>query len=321
MSRLPALYGWLTLAALADWLIGRTLTRLAIFMPKSPLVIAAYQALGFAGQFAVTLTSVLALCGLGALAWQMFRSRQSFALPVVLLSLLALSLALLVVAPTGPLLLGYHLFLMAAVLLLGRQVWEGKASLAQRAAGTGVALVVVFGESYQLLPALYETLRWPGPPPFASAFFNWGEALMVLSSMALWWAYGRGAPRRAWLAAALPALAFVALRFANPAMTGIIAIWSLGLTLYLPWPLYALSLWLSGVTVIQAWRQDHAAGWAILLLMAGGYAPQLSVHAFLGLTAQWILASPLSRSGQTSEASPAEVWARWRRLARDFRSL
>jgi hypothetical protein len=77
-------------------------------------------------------------------------------------------------------------------------------------------------------------------------------------------------------------------------MTGIIAIWSMGLTLYLPWPLYALGLWLTGVTVIQAMRQGNAAGWAILLLMAGGYAPQLSVHAFLSLLAQWMLASPLS---------------------------
>jgi hypothetical protein len=295
MSRLPVLYRWLTLAALADWLIGRTMMRLAIFMPKSLPIIVVYQMLGYIGQFAATLISVLALCGVGWLAWRAVRVQRQFALPLVLSSLLALSLALLVVAPTGPLLLGYHLFLMAAVLLFGWQVWEGNASLAKRAAGTAVALAILFGELYQLLPALYETLRWPGPPPFASAFFNLGELFVVLSSMALWWAYGRGATWRVWLAAVLPALAFVVFRFANPAMTGIIAIWSMGLTLYLPWPVYALGLWLTGVTVIRALRQGNVAGWAILLLMAGGYAPQLSTHAFLGLLAQWMLALPTSQ--------------------------
>lgn len=295
MTRLPTLYRWLALAALADWLNGRTLMRLAIFMPKSPPVIAAYQTLGFVGQFSAALVSVLALSAVGALAWWTFRSQRQLALPLVLASLLTLGLALLV-APTGPLLLSYHLFLIAAVLLLGWQVWEEPAVLAKQAAGTGVALVMLSGEMYQLLPALYETLRWPGPSPFAGAFFNLGEVLVVLSSMGLWWAYGRGAAWRVWLAAALPALAFVALRFANPAMTGIIAIWSMGLTLYLPWPLYGFSLWLISVAVIQALRQGHAAGWAILLWMAGGYAPQLSVHALLGLTALWILTSPVSRS-------------------------
>jgi hypothetical protein len=299
MSRPHALYRWFTLAALADWLIARTLMRLAIFMPKgqSPLVIVAYQWLGYIGQFAATLVSVLALCGVGWMAWQLARAQRQVVLPIVLVCLLALSLALLVFTPTGPLLLSYHLLLIAAVLLLGGRplghaqgmVWERGAPLGPRLAGTGIALVLLSGEVHQLLPALYETWRWPGPAPFASAFFNLGELALTLSSIAVWWAYGRGASRRVWLVAALPAVAFIAFRYANPAMTGILAIWSMGLTLYLPWPVYVLSLWLTGVTVMQAFQRSHPTGWAILLLMAGGYAPQLSTHAFINLLALWIL--------------------------------
>jgi hypothetical protein len=44
--------------------------------------------------------------------------------------------------------------------------------------------------------------------------------------------------------------------------------------------------------VIAALRRNDPAGWAILLLAAGGYAPQLSTHVFLGLIGLWILASP-----------------------------
>jgi hypothetical protein len=72
-------------------------------------------------------------------------------------------------------------------------------------------------------------------------------------------------------------------------MTGILAIWSTGLTLYLPWPVYAVALWLAGKVVIQTLKQGNRVGWAILLLAAGGYAPQLNIHAFLGLIALWLL--------------------------------
>ncbi len=45
-NRLPVFFTWLPLAALADWLLARTLARAAIFMPKSPAFIQIYTALG-----------------------------------------------------------------------------------------------------------------------------------------------------------------------------------------------------------------------------------------------------------------------------------
>lgn len=98
--------------------------------------------------------------------------------------------------------------------------------------------------------------------------------------------------------AAGPALAFTGLYLANPALTGTLAVWSTGLTLYLPWPLYTLSLWLAGVTATTALRRKEPAGRAILLLAGGGYAPQLSTQAFLGLIALWLLAGGVKREGE-----------------------
>jgi len=69
VKSLPSLFRWLTLAALADWLITRTLTRSAIFMPKSPPVIAVYQALTVIGQLAFTLTALVALIVIGWIAF------------------------------------------------------------------------------------------------------------------------------------------------------------------------------------------------------------------------------------------------------------
>jgi hypothetical protein len=61
--------------------------------------------------------------------------------------------------------------------------------------------------------------------------FNLGELLVLLSIAALWWAYGRGASRKTWAVGGFLTALFIAPRLLNPAMTGILAIWSAGLTL------------------------------------------------------------------------------------------
>jgi hypothetical protein len=135
---------------------------------------------------------------------------------------------------------------------------------------------------------VFTALHLPGPPPFTAAIFNLGELLVVISGIGFWWAL-KPKNLAAHLLALLPALAFTAMHQANPSMAGILTIWSVGLTLYLPWPLYAASLWLGGAAAISALRQGHPAGWAILLLAAGGYAPQLSAQVFFGLAAIYLL--------------------------------
>lgn len=287
----PLSMRWLAWAALADWLITRTLTRSAIFMPKVPAVIALYQALTFVGQVATTLSGLLAFI---TLAWIIAREwHRRNMLGAVLAGCASLGLLFIFVAPSGWLAVAYHgLMLLVALLILWR---AAQASSAGRLLHIGLlfpAATFISGEIYQLAPAIYQALRWPGPAPFSGFLFNLGELFAVISPIALWLAYGRNTSRRVWAVAAIPALVFAVMRFANPAMTGIIAIWSVGLTLYLPWPLYAVSLWLVAVTALATLRHNQQIGWAILLLVAGGYAPQLTTHAFLGLIALWLLAVP-----------------------------
>jgi hypothetical protein len=316
---------WLALAALADWLIARTLTRLAIFMPKSTAMVVVYQALGLAGQLATTLAGLLGLGVLGWIAWREWRAGNVW-LPPVLLGLIAFSLIFLVVPASGWLVIGDHVLVLAAAGIIMVQTlrvfhgpaspppwacaagagWRRRAPQESFAPGRGTgqtlgasrviaillpAAAFVAGRLYQAVSAWYTAMRWPGPPVAADVLFNLGELLVVLSAVGLWWVYGRGASWRMWLGAALPALGLAAMHLAIPSMTGILAIWSIGLTLYLPWPLYAASLWLAGVTVLFSLRQDGQAAWAILLLAAGGYAPQLSLQVFLSIIALWLLAS------------------------------
>jgi hypothetical protein len=289
MRRYPVFLSWLIVAALVDWLVTRTLARSAIFMPKSPPVILVYQGLGLLGQLAATVTGLLVLGFLGWIAWRGLRMGNEFVLPSAITSLLVLSLVFLVFPPSGWLAMSYHLILVAVIAIVGWQAFSQAVSISKKTASLLVALTLLVSGLYQLIPALYEAVQLPGPPFFTLVLFNAGELLVLLSTIALWWAYGRPAAWGVWLVASLPALAFIAMRLANPAMTGIIAIWSTGLTLYLPWPAYALSLWLAAVTVLASLKRGDPAGWAILLLAAGGYAPQLSTHAFLGIVALWLL--------------------------------
>jgi hypothetical protein len=42
-------------------------------------------------------------------------------------------------------------------------------------------------------------------------------------------------------------------------------------------------MWLFGAVLLALWRQGSPSAWALLLLAAGGYAPQLSSQVFFGL--------------------------------------
>ena len=298
MKHLPPTFTWLALAALIDWLVTRTLTRAAIFMPKPPAVLLIYQGLTRTGQVATSLTGLLAFLAMGWIAWQQLRSRDNPILAVVWLGLMLTSLLALFIPSGGWLELAFHVLLLTALLMLFWHSLQSTGRPAFKIAVTCTVLALFAGRLFQTLPAAYSALHLPGPPGFSELYFNLGELMVLLSIITLWWCCGRRAPVRIWLVASLPALGLAIPRLLNPAMTGILAIWSTGLTLYLPWPLYAVALWLACVTAIYSLNQGDPVGLALLLLAAGGYASQLSIHAFLGLISIWMLDNVLAPSSK-----------------------
>src|SRR4030067_525901 len=118
MNRMPPFIRWLSIAALADWLVTRTLARSAIFMPKSPPLLVVYQSLILGGQFASVLSALLALLGMGWLAWQLRRELKGI-LSLVLLSLTVISLVSMAISPGSLVQLATHLLSLAAILWIG----------------------------------------------------------------------------------------------------------------------------------------------------------------------------------------------------------
>jgi len=293
MSRYPHFLRWLGIAALLDWLVTRTLARGAIFMPKSPVVISAYQGIGLLGQVASTAASLLALAALLWIARQEFMVRKSWWIGLAILAMFALSLWGLFQPSTGWLAVLFQLLYISCIFAFTiRGLYSGE-GYSEKISLLLVGLTLVASHLFQLIPALNQAMVQGGSEVVSQSLFNLGELLVLLSIAALWWAYGRGASWKTWAAGAILTSLFILPRLLNPAMTGILAIWSAGLTLYLPWPLYALALLLACVTVITCLRRGEPAGWALILLAAGGYAPQLSYQAFLGIVAMWLLAGSI----------------------------
>ena len=227
MKSLPRLFRWLMIAALIDWLIGRTFTRSAMFMPKSPVMVLIYQTLGSIGQVAFTLTGLLALM---AIAWIAWRARNRPVLAGALLLSAALSVLFVFVAPLGWWAVLAHALVLIVISAWLARVWRGTIDPAEKVAITLPALALLSGVLYRLLPALAEALSLSATPSWVSAIFNSGEALVALSPIGWWWIYRRRISRRTYVIALVPALALSIFHFVNPAMTSILSIWSIGLT-------------------------------------------------------------------------------------------
>lgn len=288
---------WLVIGALTEWLISRTFTRAAIHIPKTPALITGYQILNTVGQIAAAFTTLLAIIILIWVAWREWQHEGRRVRPLLLVARVCLSLSFLFIIPSNGLIVLHHLLTLAILLTFVLPDPFGKTTTQEPRFAPRIVLwlatsTLFLAVLYQMLPAWYTLLHQPGPSPLTGFLFNLGELLVLLSIASLWWFYGRAAAWSTWLIALFPALFFALLYGRAPAMTGILVIWSTGLSSYLPWFLYAAALWLATVTVLVTWQENPTVALALLLLAAAGYAPQLSSQLFCALIALGWLARP-----------------------------
>ncbi len=284
----PSLWRLLVVAMLVDWLVTRTLTRLAIYMPKTPAMIEGYRWLSWGGQVGSAVAAVAALACLAGVALVEWRGRRNPWLSGIAVGLGALGL-LFGLWPPGPWLLLFHGLTLGFLVGMGVRILRLSREWGTRLALMTPGLAMGAATLYQAAPTLYTALERPGPPFWSLYLFYAGELLVVVGSGALWWVYGRSRGYGRWSLAALPALLVTLAYLAAPAMVATVIIWSHGVTLFLPWWLYGAAIWLWGETLLCLWRQGtEAPCWALLLLMAAGYAPQLSSQLVGGLLSLWL---------------------------------
>jgi len=225
---------------------------------------------------------------------------DAVAVPSVSL-LVLLTVAFLLFPPTmlGSVL--YNVVFAVVLVVLVAEYLSTARSWAQRGMIVTFALGIGSWLYYQSLSTTYGLMKLAAAPPLVHEVNRIGEALMVLASILVFWAYAttplwtsnRRQQRRAALFGLSAGSAFLGLLFLDYALgrydpavaesvrkagegIGWIFQMGMGYTFYLPFALYVAGLLCWSYTVIKLITVGRLAGYGLGLMFMAGYALQLS---------------------------------------------
>jgi len=299
----PALLGQLlpllALAVAGEVLLFRVVSRVGVHIPKDGVVLAVYGRLTQLGSFSFNLATLLAGAAMVLAALTLFRGGRAFLhnalLPGWLLAIVGESALFAALPPseTRRLLFGVTAAAgLALVALAARRqrdvVWIS----------TGAFLLAAY---YTLSNLGAVVFRATATAPFSQDAVRLGEALVPVAALTVFVVWGppltvRAARRYPWIYG-LPTLLtlVVAAAFFGPGSTSsILSLWTTGLSLYLPLPLYILAFWMYAVAFAHAvatGRQQVAA--ALVLLFAAGLSLETTYQYLLATLALLILGDAL----------------------------
>jgi hypothetical protein len=294
---LAAVLAVLPAAALAELLLVRTFYRVGVFIPKRGAFPTVYGILTGLGSFLMNLSSVLATIALVAFAWRAYRRGRAGAAAGISAFLFASALAV----ATGSLNAGpsSRLFFALAVWSVA---WPFLREPGDRVLRVAVAAVVavlglsmwagLVGEMHRLAPGVQASGGAIGAQLL-------GEALVVMAAFLLLAAWVRGDGPRPWalFLGGFPALALIVSWQANGSVTGILALWTAGLRLYLPIWLYVLALWAFASAAIGWLSTRPWRGAGLVLLLVGGILLESTYLQLLAVLAVVLVTDGLSVGG------------------------
>ncbi len=292
-------------AVLVETLLLRIVTRVGVHLPKSAAVTDAFQVASSLGSLAFNFASLLAIAlvalVLGSIVLRMQSNVARVALAGVSLAMFTgLGLSLASGAPTGDALFGVGVALLAGFMGLVLTS-EGSSRPSVRLA-LGLMVAAYFCYQYYVLSHLfYRILDYGVVPPLSVTLLRAGEVLAVVAAVAAFWAWGLPRWRfvgTAGLVAVAAVLIGLTVAGLSPVSTmAILALWTAGLSLILPFPVYLVALALYLLTLVACWRSGDgfwiASG--LLLILLAGYMPEATYQhmllllgvAFLGAAVPW----------------------------------
>ena len=341
------------LASFLELVLYRLVSRLGMHISKiaatHPWVTPTFTALTEVGAWLLNIVAVLLFLSLmltmANRGWGEQPSRLTgFALAGTGL-LLLLTVAFLLVQPGMVGAIIYNSVALFTLALWGLDYSSTHQERAQRL----LVLTYVLGMAgwlyYQIVSTLYGVTGTLAAPPFVYEFHRAGEALMLLASILVFAAYGRGLSlmtknrrqriRAVWFWATAGTL-FAMLAFMdylldlyNPALAsavrqasqgiGWIFQFGMGYTFYLPFALYVVGLLCWASTVIRLLGMGRLAGYGIGLMFIAGYAllfSNLTLMVILGLMllsldrAKPSVEEPVPAHGGTMMGSPEGLMVR-----------
>jgi hypothetical protein len=286
----------LALVGGVEWLLGRTISRMAAAPTLEGTPRQVVEFVGRMGLYLISPTAMLALAVLLLLVVRAgaasVRARDASRLSV---SLFLAVFGVLALAHTFyPTLLWLNVALN--VLTLAALWWVALLCLIERKRSAplrwGVALVALAYTGW-ISYVLQQGLVGRGVSLLGTSIFflNLGEIAAVVAPVAFFVALAlpRGQWRHPWrwvlpvLLAAIFSVGNVADALLNQGFMGVFTIWSVGLNLFLPWPLYAVAGALYVYAVLTCFKArgprspeaNAGTGLGLLLLTFAGYALQL----------------------------------------------
>ena len=294
------------LVAFLELILYRLVSRLGMHLSKLAAdhqwIIPTFTALTEIGQWLLNVVAILLFLGLtvglvNRLAARGFTGLTRFIVPCIAL-LLLLTVGFLFVPPS---MLGsaiYNATALTAIVLLMTEYLTTHHDRFHRLLGVTYLLGIGGWLYYQIVSSLYTFIGTAAAPPMVYEAHRAGEALMVLGSILVFWAYGRGVSFRSrnqrqrhramWFWGTATVI-FVAMFFLdyllnqyNPTLAynvrkaadgiGWIFQFGMGYTFYLPFALYMAGLLCWSYTVIRLLTMGRLAGYGLGLMFIAGYA-------------------------------------------------
>ncbi|HSP55503.1 MAG TPA: hypothetical protein VLS25_07940, partial [Dehalococcoidia bacterium] len=311
---------WPLLAVgLGELALFRTLSRVGVHIPKQGIVLEVYKLLVHVGSFAFNVSSIavvvaVALVAFAALRGEFGRRPLLAAAAPALAAFVGISVlfAFTEEGTTGKLVYG----LMSAALMLAL---AGEACIDRRRAPLRslvvmIAVLAYLGAQYHVLAAqAWQLMGVTAEPPGSMPALEAAEALVLLNAFLIFWGWSGVRLRREARptfpqlgVACLLVVLFLGSYYGRPdsSTASILSLWSLGLTLYLPVPLYALALGLYGATLAHCLVQARRAvrpSWdavALGLLPVAGLTLELTYQHLVALLVLSLLLVGHERQGR-----------------------
>jgi hypothetical protein len=307
-------------AAFLELVLYRLVSRLGMHVSKmaaaNPWITPTFAALTEVGAWLLNIVAVLLFLGLtltmvhrAAVGGTSRLARADMAGTTLLL---LLTLAFLIVQPGMVGAIIYNSVALGTLTLLILEYLTTHRERGERLFIVTYFLGIAGWLYYQIVSTLYSLSGTLAAPPLVYEFHRAGEAFMVLASILVFVAYGRGVSLRSknrrqrnraiWFWATTGAL-FATLFFTdylldmyNPTLAsavrqasqgiGWIFQFGMGYTFYLPFAMYLGGLLCWSYTVLRLLRMGRLAGYGIALMFMAGYAlmfSNLTLMVFLGV--------------------------------------
>jgi hypothetical protein len=306
----PVVLTALVVASVSEMLFLRVVSRVGVHIPKEEPILTVYRWLTAYGDFAFNVAVLLAASAAGLLVYRLASEyRTSFvgsALLPALIAALLIGAAFQAAAGSSEVpRLAFGVMSCAALLATLCLAWPSAA------VGPRVRLVMTLMVSGLLLGQYHVlgqiTLQAAGSTaslPLGTAALGLAEALVLLAGMAVFWAWfpwrERMTSHRIELgAASLASMVLVGAFLREPSTTSILSLWTSGITMYLPFPLYVASFWLYIATAAYAVRRPELRpiGFALLLIFAAGLLLETTYQHLLAIVALTLVAEAPGQSG------------------------